>query len=206
MTTRNATTPAITGRILFLLIASAIGVVVMGVLYAGTFSVESIRFAVRLTARFSLALFLIAFCASALQKLWPSSSTAFLVRNRRWFGLSFAFSHLMHALLLVMFLNADPVTFWSMVKTINLVLGGTGYLFITLLAATSFDGAVRKLGPARWKQFHTLAVWVVWGNFVLSNAKRIPVSEFYIIPVALLLLAVALRLLARRAARRPLAA
>lgn len=206
MTTRNAATPAINGQVLFLLIAIALGAVVMGVLYAGTFSVESIRLAVRLTARFSLALFLAAFCASALQRLWPSPSTAFLVRDRRWFGLSFAFSHLLHAVLLVMFLNADPVTFWSMVKTTNLVLGGTGYLFITLLAATSFDGAVRKLGPTRWKQFHTLAVWVVWGNFMLSNAKRIPVSEFYIIPVTLLLLAAALRLFARRASRRPLPA
>ena len=206
MMTQNAATPVMKGQVLFLLIALALGAVVMGVLYAGTLSVESIRLAVRLTARFSLALFLAAFCASALQKLWPSSATLFLVRNRRWFGLSFAFSHLLHAMLLFMFLNADPATFWSMVKTTNLVLGGTGYFFITLLAATSFDGAVRKLGPARWKQLHTLAVWVVWGNFMLSNAKRIPVSELYIIPVALLLLAVVLRLAARRTARKPLTA
>ena len=206
MTTRNAATPTIKGQLLFLLIALALGAVTMGVLYADAFSVESIRLAVRLTARFSLALFLAAFCASALQKLWPSGATLFLVRNRRWFGLSFAFSHLLHAILLVMFLNADPATFWSMVKTTNLVLGGTGYLFITLLAATSFDGAVRKLGPARWKQFHTLAVWVIWGNFMLSNAKRIPVSELYLIPVALLLLALGLRLAARRTSDKPVAA
>lgn len=206
MTMQIAATPAIKGQFLFLLIALALGAVTMGVLYADAFSVESIRLAVRLTARFSLALFLAAFCASALQKLWPSGATLFLVRNRRWFGLSFAFSHLLHAILLVMFLNADPATFWSMVKTTNLVLGGTGYLFITLLAATSFDGAVRKLGPARWKQFHTLAVWVIWGNFMLSNAKRIPVSEFYLIPVALLMLALALRLAARRTSRKPVTA
>ena len=206
MTMQIAATPAIKGQFLFLLIALALGAVTMGVLYADAFSVESIRLAVRLTARFSLALFLAAFCASALQKLWPSGATLFLVRNRRWFGLSFAFSHLLHAILLVMFLNADPATFWSMVKTTNLVLGGTGYLFITLLAATSFDGAVRKLGPARWKQFHTLAVWVIWGNFMLSNAKRIPVSELYLIPVALLLLALGLRLAARRTSDKPVAA
>jgi methionine sulfoxide reductase heme-binding subunit len=206
MTTRPAVRPIISGQALFLIIALAMGGVIWAVLYSGAFSVESIRLTVRMTARFSLALFLAAFCASALQRLWPSPTSLFLVRNRRWFGLSFAFSHLLHAILLVMFLNADPATFWSMVKTTNLVLGGTGYLFITILAATSFDAAVRKLGPARWKQLHTLAVWVVWGNFMLSNAKRIPVSEFYLIPVALLLLAVVLRLAASRAARKPIAA
>lgn len=202
MATRSMEKPLISGQLLFLVIALALGGVVWWILYAGTFSVDAIRLTVRMTARVSLVLFLAAFCASALHKLWPSATTLFLVRNRRWFGLSFAFSHLLHAIVLVMFLNADPATFWSMVKTPNLVIGGTGYLFITLLAATSFDGAVRSLGPARWKQFHTLAVWVIWGNFMLSNAKRIPVSEFYIVPVVLLLLAVALRVAARRTSRK----
>jgi methionine sulfoxide reductase heme-binding subunit len=191
------------GQGLFVIIAMALGAVVWAVLYSGAFSVDSIRLTVRMTARFSLVLFLAAFCASALHKFWSSNVTLWLLRNRRWLGLSFAFSHLLHAIVLVMFMNADPALFWSMVKAINLVLGGTGYLFITLLAATSFDGAVRRLGPARWKQFHTLAVWVVWGNFMLSNAKRIPVSEFYLIPVALLIAAAGLRFAARRNSRNP---
>jgi methionine sulfoxide reductase heme-binding subunit len=194
------------GQGLFVIIALAMGAVVWAVLYSGAFGVDSIRLTVRMTARFSLMLFLAAFCASALQKFWPSNFTLWLVRNRRWLGLSFAFSHLLHAIVLVMFLNVDPALFWSMVKTINLVLGGTGYFFITLLAATSFDAAVRKLGPARWKQFHTLAVWVVWGNFMLSNAKRIPVSELYLIPVALLIVAAGLRFAARRNSRKPVPA
>jgi methionine sulfoxide reductase heme-binding subunit len=194
------------GKNLFLLIALALGAAVLAILYRGQTDVEAIRLAVRQTARFSLILFLAAFCASALHKLWPGDTTAWLVRNRRWFGLGFAFSHLLHAIVLIMFLGADPVTFWSMVKTPNLVLGGTGYLFIALLAATSFDGAVRALGAARWKSLHSIAVWIIWGNFMLSNAKRVPVSELYLIPVALLLGALALRIAARRIGRRVAAA
>lgn len=193
------------GKNLFLLLALALGAAVLVILYRGQTDVEAIRLAVRQTARFSLILFLAAFCASALHKLRPSDTTAWLVRNRRWFGLAFAFSHLLHAIVLFMFLGADPATFWSMVKTPNLVIGGTGYLFIALLAATSFDGAVRWLGPARWKSLHGVAVWIIWGNFMLSNAKRVPVSEFYLIPVALLIGALVLRLLARRSVARAVA-
>ncbi len=181
------------GRFLFITIALALGAAVLAILNSGGFDVEAVRLAVRQTARFSLVLYLAAFCASSLHKIWPGEGTAWLVRNRRWFGLGFAFSHLLHAIVLLMFLNADSETFWSMVKTPNLVIGGTGYFFITLLAATSFDGAVRKLGPARWKLLHTVAVWVIWGNFMISNGKRVPVSEFYLIPVGLLLGAALLR-------------
>jgi methionine sulfoxide reductase heme-binding subunit len=192
------------GPTLFVSIALALGVIVFAILLSGGFDVEAIRLAVRQTARTSLILFLAAFCASSLHKYWPGEGTAWLVRNRRWFGLGFAFSHLLHAIVLLMFLNSDSETFWSMVKTPNLVIGGTGYFFITMLAATSFDGAVRKLGPANWKRLHTLAVWVIWGNFMLSNAKRIPVSGFYLIPVALLLGALALRLSVRFFRRKAL--
>lgn len=158
------------GQRFFIVIALALGGIVFTILYMGAFDVDAIRLAVRQTARTSLVLYLAAFCASSLQKLWHGEGTAWLVRNRR---LRFAFSHLLHAIVLLMFLNADSELFWSMVKTLNLVIGGTGYFFITLLAATSFDGAVRKLGPATWKRVHTVAVWVIWGNFMISNAKRV---------------------------------
>lgn len=199
---QNSRTHIFEGQRLFLVIALTLGATVFAILYTGAFEVEAIRLAVRQTARISLILYLAAFCASALHKLAPGEGTAWLVRNRRWFGLGFAFSHLLHAIVLFMFLNADSETFWSMVKTPNLVIGGTGYFFITLLAATSFDGAVRKLGPARWKLIHTVAVHVIWGNFMISNAKRIPVSNFYMIPVALLVAALLLRLSSRVAKRR----
>ena len=194
------------GQNLFIVIALGLGAFVLAILYSGAFDVEAIRLAVRQTARTSLVLYLMAFCASSLYKLSPSGGTAWLVRNRRWFGLGFAFSHLLHAIVLLMFLDSDSETFWSMVKTPNLVIGGTGYFFITILAATSFNGAVRKLGPAKWKLLHTVAVYVIWVNFMISNGKRIPVSEFYLLPVALLVGAMLLRVAGRYWKRTPVPA
>src|SRR5215469_7198004 len=58
--------------------------------------VQSLQYAVRATARTSFILFLAAFTASSLAKLVPSLLTWALVRERRYLGLSFAFSHLLH--------------------------------------------------------------------------------------------------------------
>lgn len=190
------------GKALFVLIALALAAMVFATLHLGGYDVESIRLAVRQTARTSFVLFLCAFTASSLQSRWPGVATGWLLRNRRWFGLGFAFSHLLHAIALVMFANADSATFWTLVKTPNLVIGGTGYLVLTLLAATSFDGAVRMLGVGAWQRLHKIGVWVLWGNFMISYGKRIPISLYYAIPVLLLIGAFALRNAARRSALR----
>ena len=57
-----------------------------------------LRMLMRATARTSLALFGAAFAASSLRSLWPTPATGWLLRQRRYLGLSFAFSHALHAL------------------------------------------------------------------------------------------------------------
>ena len=63
------------------------------------------------TGRSSLVLFSMAFVASSVQRLWPSSLSQWMLQNRRWIGLSFASSHGIHlALILAMSLAfPDPV-------------------------------------------------------------------------------------------------
>ena len=63
--------------------------------FKGT-EVEGTRLAIRMTARTSLVLFLLAFTASATTRLFPSAATSWQRRNRRYLGLSFAISHLIH--------------------------------------------------------------------------------------------------------------
>ena len=55
--------------------------------------VEALRSAIRVTARTSFALFLATFLASSLMALVPSGFTRGLLRERRFLGLAFAFSH-----------------------------------------------------------------------------------------------------------------
>lgn len=194
------------GPALFLLIAAALAAMAGAMVIADGGGVEGVRLAIRATARTSLALFLVAFTASALVRLWPGTTTRWLMRNRRWFGLGFAFSHLVHAGVIFLLYSWHPETFAILVQPKAFVTGGIAYLFIALLAATSFDRAVAALGPKSWKRLHTTGIWVIWISFIFTNGKRIPASANYALPIAILFAALALRLWAGRRSRRVAAA
>ncbi|ALC10627.1 ferric reductase-like transmembrane domain-containing protein [Sphingopyxis sp. 113P3] len=176
------------GRLLILLTAALL--VMSATIIATTGSgIDGTRMLIRATARSSLVLFAAAFMASALLRLRPAPATRWAMRNRRWFGLAFAFSHLLHllAILWLFGVQADqapppPIS--------TLVGGGLAYVFITLLAATSFDGAVGRLGAKNWQRLHKAGVWYIWLIFMVSYGRRAAVNPNYI-PLALLLIAAA---------------
>ncbi len=113
--------------------------------------VEGLRSAIRATARSSFALFLAAFLASSLATLVPGPGTRALLRERRYLGLAFAFSHAVHALLILAYWKLFPETFWSGRSVAANIPGSIGYLFILLLTLTSFRTPARLLGPRAWK-------------------------------------------------------
>ncbi|MDJ0650455.1 MAG: hypothetical protein QNJ60_17310 [Xenococcaceae cyanobacterium MO_188.B19] len=62
---------------------------------------QSMRIAIRLTARISCILFLLAFSASSLRRIKSNKLTQWLLRNRRYLGLSMAVSHGFHAIAII---------------------------------------------------------------------------------------------------------
>ena len=156
--------------------------------------VEGCRQLIRVTARSSFALFLLAFTASAAARRWPGRFTRWQLANRRQIGLGFAVSHTIHAAAIAGFARLDPEAFDAATGTGNFVTGGLAYLFILLMAATSFDAAVRWLGARRWRLLHLAGLYFLWISFLITFAKRIPMSGGYLLPVVVLLAALALRL------------
>lgn len=160
--------------------------------------VESTRSVIRATARTSFVLFLTAFTASAFAILVSSPFTKSLLHERRIIGLSFAFSHLVHAIAIYAFGQLNP-EFWPGRTAIGNVPGSVGYAFILLLALTSFRGPARLLGPVAWKRLHTTGMWVIAAIFTYSYFKRIPMNHWYAIPFAIIFAAVAVRLVGKLA-------
>lgn len=160
--------------------------------------VEGVRSAIRATARSSFVLFLIAFTASAFAVLVPSPLSKALVRERRFIGLAFAFSHLIHAVLIYAYgqLNTE---FWPARTVANNIPGGTAYAFILLMALTSFKKPARLLGPKAWKALHVTGMWIIVAVFIYSNFKRIPMSAWYVLPFGIACAAVAIRLVGKLA-------
>jgi len=154
-----------------------------------------LRVLIRATARSSLALFLPAFAASSLRRLWPTPFSAWLLRNRRQVGISFAVSHGPHLAAILALALRHPESFEA--STLTLVGGGLGYVFIAAMAATSSDAAVRTLGARRWKWLHRAGMWVIFVIFAQSYVPA-PLHDLRYAPASLAVLgALALRIAAR---------
>jgi methionine sulfoxide reductase heme-binding subunit len=195
------------GPALTLTLAAAVAAAAFAVIAADGAGVEGVRLAIRLTARTSFALFLLAFTAAALARLFPGPFTRWQRANRRWLGLAFASSHAVHAAAIVTLARLHPTTFGELVPTAALIFGSIGYFFVIAMAATSSDAAQRFLGLRFWKGIHlTGAIWL-WGAFMnsnLSRALRNDMDWLHWTGVAILVAAMAVRIVGR--ARRTEAA
>jgi DMSO/TMAO reductase YedYZ heme-binding membrane subunit len=165
---------------------------------------EGIRLVIRATARSSLVLFVLAFAATAMVELLPSEATRWQRRNRRYLGVSFAVSHLIHLIAILALASIDQALFWKLTNINTIVLAGTAYLFIAAMAATSFDRTAAWLGPRKWRLLHLLGGWYIWISFAVAVGKRVPIDRFYWPMAALVLAAGIVRLVAmwRRSRRR----
>ncbi|BBB13202.1 hypothetical protein [Sphingopyxis sp. FD7] len=186
---------------LFWTLTLALAAMALAFLFAIGWDTEGYRMVIRATARTSLVLFLAAFAASAAFKLWPGLFTRWLRRNRRQLGLGFAMSHFIHALAIIALWRSDPSVFWLLSNPRSIATGGAAYVFIALLAATSFDRMAKLLGSKLWSRLHWWGAWIVALSFIFTNGKRIPVSDWYALPVALVVAVIILRVSAGRKQR-----
>jgi DMSO/TMAO reductase YedYZ heme-binding membrane subunit len=194
------------GPALTLTIAALVGAAAAAVIAADGAGVEGVRLAIRITARTSVALFLLAFTAAPLARLFPGPFTRWQRANRRWLGLAFASSHAVHAAAIVALARLHPVTFGELVPPAALIFGSVGYFFVVAMAVTSSDRAVALLGPRFWKAIHlTGAIWL-WGAFMNSNLSRALRNEMDYLHwtgVAILVAALTVRIVGRTRAAEP---
>ena len=167
---------------------------------------EGAHVTIRATARTSFALFLTAFTATALVKLWPNGLTKRVRANRRYIGVSFGVSHAFHA---VGIIALAFITSGASIRETDLsaLIGGSlAYLFIAAMVVTSFDRTAAILGHKKWQILHTVGMYYLWMIFFFSYGGRAVVSIYYA-PLALMLIsAIALRFVASMKRRRLVAA
>jgi DMSO/TMAO reductase YedYZ heme-binding membrane subunit len=158
------------GPRLTLVIAAAL-VAMVGVLLAATGWTEpGVRLVIRATARTSVALFLAAFLASTLRRRWPGPATSWLLQNRRYVGLGFAVSHLLHLLAILELYDVAPAAFADL-PWVTIIVGGGGFVVVGILAATSSDAAVRMLGTQRWRNLHRFGLYYLWIVFTFTYLR-----------------------------------
>ncbi len=128
---------------------------------------EGWQMATRYTARFSVWLFLAAFLAGPLARVFPGEATRALLRERRGVGLAFFGAHTVHLAALTVFslMGRAP-------GLVTLLGGGLAYVAIFAMAATSNDWSVSRLGAKNWKLLHTIGIYYVWAIFANSYVGR----------------------------------
>ena len=129
--------------------------------------------AIDATGRVSLILFSIAFTASSVDSLWPSSLSRWMLRNRRWIGLSFASSHFIHLGLIISMTVFFPDPFVREQSMAQWVFGGLAYGFVLLMALTSNDQAQHWMGMKNWKRLHFVGSHWIWTLFLLTYVKHV---------------------------------
>ena len=160
---------------------------------------EELRAMIRATAFTSSLAFLPAFAASALRRLRPSPVTNWLVRNRRFLGLSVAASHFWHLVAIVAFVRL--YSSGAPVPQITLVFGSAGFVFLGLMAATSNDASQRALGRG-WDWLHKIGLYVVWLDFIFTYMGTATVAPFHAAMTLVFAAAWVVRIVAFADARR----
>lgn len=158
---------------------------------------QGLRVLVRATARLSFLFFLPVYLASSIRRLWPNAATQWMLKNRRYLGLSFFVAHMLHldAILLLKLLLGDGL----LTDVATLYGGGFAYVLITAMAFTSSNAAVRWLGPQRWGGLHRIGIHYIWFIWALQWTPIAIIESPAYAPLALITFgALGLRIAARR--------
>lgn len=145
-------------RLFWLLAAATTAAIFLGLPFADFRSAHGMEFIIKHSVRCALPLFLIPFTASSFAALWPGSLSRWLLSNRRYFGLAFAYGMAVH----FAFVGYSVLTFGhrlnSTVTTFDLTAAG----FLLAMTLTSFRCLARRLSHADWRRLHKAGAYAIW--------------------------------------------
>ena len=159
---------------LFYLIALlTLGGMIARMLIIGISSPEATVKLIRLSVQFASPWIFIAFVTSALVTLFPGAISQWLLRNRRYTGLSFAAGFAWQAVFIAVLLHLYPAYYWDELhKTSDLVGRSLSYVLLLALAVTSFYPVRRKMSRAQWHWLHLIGIWYFWAAIWVSYAEQ----------------------------------
>lgn len=99
-------------------------------------------------------LFFISFGASALNRIFKADWSQYLVRNRRYYGISTAIVLWSHWLVILSLSVTAPEWFEESAPWYILYSGTGTFILVGLMGLTSNNFAVRKMGARSWKTLH----------------------------------------------------
>ena len=115
------------------------------------------------SVRFAVPIIFLIVGISALQRLFPGPIPAWLLRNRRYIGLSFAVAMAWQGAFIFLMSNFNREYYFEEIFYLRDELeGSTGYIFLTAMVLTSFRFGRKWLTPRQWNVLHTTALYFLW--------------------------------------------
>jgi DMSO/TMAO reductase YedYZ heme-binding membrane subunit len=144
---------------LFCLLAFAISLInCIALPFANFHSAQGTLFIIIFSVRCALPFFVVAFTASSFATLWPGRMTRWLLSNRRYFGLAFAFGMGWH----LTFVAYTTFRFGNHLNRTATTLDLIGLAFLLALTLTSFRWLARQLGDSSWRRLHKAGIYAIW--------------------------------------------
>lgn len=116
------------------------------------------EFIIKHSVRCALPLFLLAFTASSLATVWPSRLSRWLLSNRRYIGLAFAYGMALH----FVFVGYSILSYGNRLNSFVTTLDVTGAGFLLAMTLTSFRWFARHLSLANWRRLHKAGAYAIW--------------------------------------------
>jgi hypothetical protein len=107
----------------------------------------------------ALPFFVVAISASSLAQLFPGAVTRWLLANRRYIGLAFAFGMGVHFSLIIWLVGPRGFRGLHLVPTVIDLIGAA---FLAAMTITSFPRLSRWLSASGWRRLHKSGVYVIW--------------------------------------------
>jgi len=140
--------------------------IVLYLIIDGSDIVESSRTFLRVSGRVGMGLFFVSFGASALHRIFKAGWTTYLVGNRRYYGISTAIVLWAH-FLVILSLSFTASEWFEESAPWYILYSGTGtFILVGLMALSSNNFAVKKMGARAWKTLHLVGGYMDLASFV----------------------------------------
>lgn len=118
---------------------------------------------IQMSVRLSVPFLYLAFVASSLYRLWPTTFSRWLRKNRRYIGLSFAAVMGWQLVFIVMLWIGHWDYYWQEVyKFASLATEAPAYVVLYAMTITSFMPVRRKMNAKVWRVLHWVGIYLLW--------------------------------------------
>jgi len=133
---------------------------------------------IQMSVRCTVPLLYLVFVASALNVVAPGTFSRWLLRNRRYFGLSYA-ATMCWQLVFILWMWAAHWEYYTeeVYDLEDIIFQAGGYLIIFAMTITSFLPVRRKMTLLQWQVLHKTGIYWLWYTVTSTYVYEIFVYE-----------------------------